>query len=361
MSRLLGFTTSVFDPASRFRFIQFIPHLKELGWEVVHRPNVPDRQRSTRFRGRIPRALDHRAARLLMKWNRFRDVRHAASADLVFVNRDLAGGGLFFERQLLRRNPRVIFDFDDAIFLGRNEAAVRWMCRNAAWVTPGNDYLASYARQYSDRVSVIPTVVDAAKYIVNDLPPVPVLPLPRVGWSGSDQSIQQTLFRFLPILLQIQQCIPFELVVITNTRPQLPMSSLTWSFVPWQEEQEWRMSSSIDIGIMPLADSTFERGKCGLKLLQYMAAGLPTIASPVGVNAEITEDGITGFLPRTDREWSHTLAILLDSYELRRQMGAAGRRRCVRHYSIDSWLPTIDKLFHTVAQQRQDTAMRATT
>jgi len=356
MPKLLGFTTSVMDPASRFRFIQFIPHLKQLGWDVIHRPNVPDRQRSTRFRGRIPRALDHRAARALMKWNRLRDVWHADCADLVFVNRDLAGGGLFFERQLLRRNPNVIFDFDDAIFLGRNEAAVRWMCRNAALVTPGNSYLASYARQYSDRVTVVPTVVDTAKYVINDTPSAPVT---RVGWTGSDQSIRQTLFRFLPLLLQIQESIPFELVVITQSRPHLPVSGLHWSFVPWCEGEENRLSSYMDIGIMPLVDGTFERGKCGLKLLQYMAAGLPTIASPVGVNAEITEDGITGFLPRTDREWSHALAILLNSYELRRQMGAAGRKRCVSQYSIEGWLPTIDKLFHTVVQQRQSTAMSA--
>src|SRR6202008_2392990 len=109
----------------------------------------------------------------------------------------------------LCRNRKVIFDFDDAIFLGRNDAAVRWMCRNSAWVTPGNEYLAAYARQYSDRVTVVPTVIDTTKYRLKDAQPSSAA-IPRVGWSGSDQSIRHSLFPFLPMLGEIQKSIPFE-------------------------------------------------------------------------------------------------------------------------------------------------------
>lgn len=348
MPKVLGLTTSAFDPASRVRFIQFIPYLERLGWQVVHRPNVPDRQWSSDLPGRIPRALHNRGARLLMKYNRWQDVRRAASADVVFVNRDLAGDGIFFESQLLRRNPRVVFDFDDAIHLGRNEAAVRWMCRHAAWVTPGNEYLASYARQYSDRVTVVPTVIDTDAYLVRnsgDEDP----PTLRVGWSGSDQSIRHTLFPFLPLLADLQKTAPFELVIVTNTCPQLPVAGLNWKFVPWRAEDETQLASRMDIGIMPLLDQEFQRGKCGFKLLQYMAAGLPTVASPVGVNAEITVDGSTGFSARTDREWMEALRLLLSSGELRARMGQAGRKRCVQHYSIEAWLPRISDLLARVA------------
>jgi glycosyltransferase involved in cell wall biosynthesis len=353
MPRLLGFTTSRFDPASRFRFIQFIPYLQELGWNVAHRPNVPDRQWSSPLGARIPRAFHHRAARLLMKYNRLRDLDEARAADVVFVNRDLAGPGSFFGRRLLKRNSNVLFDFDDAIFIGRNEPAVAWMCQSAAWITPGNEYLAAYARQHSDSVTVIPTVIDTDSYAVRNRQPPPNI-RPRVGWSGSDQSIRQALFPFLPLLADIQRKLQFELVVITNTRPKFPDCNLNWSFVPWTETEELQLSSKIDIGIMPLVDDEFQRGKCGLKLLQYMAAGLPTIASPVGVNADITELGITGFLPRTESEWAENLTILVNSPELRLQMGRAGRNRCVRDYSIQTWLPRIDQLLRALVNRKHD-------
>jgi glycosyltransferase involved in cell wall biosynthesis len=347
MPKILGLTTSAFDPASRLRFIQFIPHLKQLGWDVVHRPNVPDRQWVSHCRGRVPRAIHQRGARLLMKYNRFKDVQQARAVDIVFVNRDLAGSGLFFEKHLVRKNPKVIFDFDDAIFIGRNEQAVQWMCRNAAWVTPGNSYLAAYARRHSERVSIIPTVTDTDRFLVRNFGDT-IDPVSRVGWSGSDQSIRHTLFPFLPMLGEIQKCVPFELVVISNTPPDLSRYNVRWSFVPWSETEETYMASRMDIGIMPLADDEFQRGKCGLKLLQYMAAGLPTLASPVGVNSELTEHGITGFLADTQREWFEALRILITSPDLRTRMGAAGRNRCVRDYSVRAWLPKLDELFRMV-------------
>ncbi len=351
MPRLLGFTTSAFDPASRVRFIQFIPHLKLLGWDVVHCPNVPDRQWSSKLRGKVPRVLHNRTSRLLMRWNRLRDIEQARSSDLVFVNRDLAGSGIFFEKRLLKRNARVIFDFDDAIFVGRNEPAVRWMCQNAAWVTPGNEYLAAYARRHSDKVTVIPTVIDTGRYLPKRSNTVTDA-LPRVGWSGSDQSIRHTLFPFLPMLAEIQARCPFDMVIVTNSRPELPVSNFRWNFIPWSEENEATLASTMDIGIMPLRDDEFQRGKCGLKLLQYMAAGLPTVASPVGVNAEITQQHVTGFLAKNAREWTEALRVLLTSSDLRLQMGAAGHRRCVSDYSVECWIPRISALFHTVAKSQ---------
>jgi glycosyltransferase involved in cell wall biosynthesis len=360
MPRVLGFTTSAFDPASRVRFIQFIPHLERLGWDVIHRPNIPDRQWSSGLPGKVPRVLHNRAGRLLMRWNRLRDIDQAKRADLVFVNRDLAGSGLFFEKQLLKRNVRVIFDFDDAIFVGRNEPAVRWMCRNAAWVTPGNEYLAAYARRHSEKVTVIPTVIDTERYLTKRNEGATDA-MPRVGWSGSDQSIRQTLFPFLPMLAAIQSTFAFEMVIVTNSRPELPVSNFRWTFIPWSEENEPALASTMDIGIMPLCDDEFQRGKCGLKLLQYMAVGLPTVASPVGVNTDITQERITGFLARDPSEWGEALRALLTSPDLRLQMGAAGRKRCVSAYSVECWIPKISALFHRIAESREPQHMTVQT
>ncbi|HEX7361428.1 MAG TPA: glycosyltransferase family 4 protein [Bryobacteraceae bacterium] len=261
----------------------------------------------------------------------------------------MAGDGLFFEKRLLKRNTRVVFDFDDAIYLGPNEPAVRWMCKNAAWVTPGNEYLGKYARQHTDRVTVIPTVIDTDLFLPQITRPHEEK-LVRVGWSGSDQSIQATLFPFLPILMEVQRSTPFELVIVTNTRPQLPVGTdFLWRFVPWSPQLEPHFGTYMDIGIMPLLDQPFQRGKCGFKLLQYMAAALPTIASPVGVNRQITENGCTGFFAETERDWREALDRLLTSFELRRDMGRSGRRRCVQLYSLATWLPRLTAIFEAVA------------
>jgi len=283
-----------------------------------------------------------------MKWNRWRDVSGAASYDAVFVNRDLAGRGGFFERQLLRRNPRVVFDFDDAIFIGRNEATVRWMCRNAAWVTPGNQYLAGWVERETKRFTVVPTVVDTEVYRPRrtDAPahggPV------RVGWSGSDQSIRATLVPYLGMLAALQSKLDFELVVITNTRPTFSVPSLRWSFVPWTAKGDAELAERMDIGLMPLVDDEFSRGKCGLKLLQYMASGLPTVASPVGVNRTITLPSRTGFLADTADEWASAIEALVRSGDKRAQMGAEGRRRCEQSYSVMRWLPVLHDILSCV-------------
>ena len=339
--RVLGLTQSATDPASRFRFVQFMPHLERAGWQVEHRPNRPDREWRSHLNPRAARAVHYRLGRGLMRLSRFRDVEAAGGYDVVFVNRDLAGAGSFLERRLLQRNPRVVFDFDDAIFVGpRNEALIRWLCANAAWVTPGNEYLAEWAGNFTDRVTVLPTVIDTERYASREAVDPPG-ELVRVGWSGSDSSIGVTLLPYLDLLARLQAALPFDLVVVSNTRPQLPTRGLRWSFRPWSPSAEGRIGEWFDIGIMPLLDNEFQRGKCGLKLLQYMAAGLPAVASPVGVNARIVQHGMTGYLASAPDDWGAALEALIRSPEARARMGAAGRSRCEEHFSVRRWLPEL--------------------
>jgi glycosyltransferase involved in cell wall biosynthesis len=225
------------------------------------------------------------------------------------------------------------------------------MCRNAAWVTPGNEYLARFASEESARVTVIPTVIDTEKYYVRSYGPEAENGRIRVGWSGSDQSIAHGLFPYLGILAELQKTLDFELVIITNSEPKLPVPGIRWKFHKWAEADEADLGKHIDIGIMPLVDNEFQRGKCGLKLLQYMAAGLPTIASPVGVNSEITLEGRTGFLAANKEQWGSALKTLVSGPALRAEQGMAGRRRCVEHYSVVRWLPTLMEVFEKVRAQ----------
>lgn len=348
MPKLLGFTQSGFDPASRFRFIQFIPYLEKAGWTIDHRPNRPDRQWQSPLRGRITGGIHYRAARLLMKGNRVLDATERKRADAIFVNRDFAGEGRLLQRVFLPTVRKAVFDFDDAIFIGSREKNVRWMCENAFWVTPGNEYLAKYARQFTDRVTVLPTVIDTENCRTRFYCGARPNGLLRVGWSGSDQSIDATLVPYLTTLARLQKQIDFELVVITNSKPTLPIPDLRWRFYPWKKEDECSLESKFDIGIMPLADNEFQKGKCALKLLQYMAAGLPTVASPVGVNSEVVKPGVTGFLARNENDWHEALRCLLGNAAMRASMGVAGRRRCEKHYSIHRWLPTLIELFEKI-------------
>lgn len=119
--------------------------------------------------------------------------------------------------------------------------------------------------------------------------------------------------------------------------------------LPWAEETEGRLIQSMDIGIMPLDDTPWSRGKCGYKLIQYMACGLPVVASPVGVNSEIVEDGVTGFLASSDAEWRDAISRLLADADLRRRMGEAGRKRMEELYSLQVWGPRVAEMLRQVA------------
>lgn len=358
MPSVLGLTQSAFDPASRVRFIQYMPFLREAGWDVTHRPNRPDRQWYGSFRNRWARAAQYRAGRVTMRANRMADAWGAADYDVVFVNRDLAGKGLAAERLLRRRNPRFVFDFDDAVFMG-NEKAVAWMCTHAGWVTPGNPYLERWARQFSDRVTVVPTVIDTDRYLLQtDAMRRPDQPV-RVGWSGSSQSIRGDLFPFLGMLTALQKRLGFELVIVSNAKPEVPVPDLHWSFVQWRAEEEGRIAERFDVGVMPLVDQEFQRGKCGMKLLQYMAAGIASIASPVGVNSEIVEHGASGFLAATPADWEGAIEVLVRDAALRRSVGQRGRAVCEQRYSIARWLPELDAILRRVAGMRPGSTARS--
>lgn len=348
---LMGITQGAFDPASRVRFIQYIPYFEDAGWRVSHRPNRPDRQWRSKLDNRIVRGIHYRAGRTMMRVNRVRDVLAATEFDAVFLNRDLIASELHYERMLLARNSRVVFDFDDAIFLGgdKGERHARWMCRNAAWVTPGNAYLAEWAGQWTDRITIIPTVIDTARYERKEWSDADFARPMRVGWTGSDLSITTTLFPHLEMLARSQKELGFELVIVTNTKPSLPVSGMNWTFHPWRAEDEGALGRMFDVGIMPLVDNAFQRGKCGFKLLQCMAAGLPTIGSPVGVNAEIVLEGRTGFLAAEPEEWHEALRTLTNTPELRASMGAAGWDRCEQEYSLKRWFPELLAIMDQVA------------
>jgi glycosyltransferase involved in cell wall biosynthesis len=245
----------------------------------------------------------------------------------------------------------MIFDFDDAIFLGeKRQKHIEWVCKNAAWVTVGNEYLAEFVRKVTDRVTVIPSVVDADKYrpawhesVQTQL---------RVGWLGSDLSIRETLFPYIDMLSRLQRRIGFQFVIVSKPEPRLPSADLNWQYVEWSPSIEENIAEYLDVGLMPLVDDEFQRGKCGMKILQYMAGGIPAIASPIGVNRNIIQHGVTGFLANSEAEWGAAIEALQKSPALRGKIGQAGRQHCEQNYSLKVWLPKLLTVLEKVAVRK---------
>ncbi len=249
---------------------------------------------------------------------------------------------------------RIVYDFDDAVWLSNNSAAnEKWVgavkahgktARIISWseqVTAGNQFLVGYARRHCPKVHHIPTTIDTRHHHcglkVHEHYELPELPL--MGWTGSHSTLKQLLPLF-PFLEKLYEEQPFHFLLISDEAPASMPPFMR--FRKWSKEDEIKDLLEMDFGIMPLYDSDWERGKCGFKALQYMALGMPAVASDVGVNAEIIEHGKQGFLAeamplKSEERWKEACLALLRDAGLRRKMGTEARKRIVEHYSCEAW------------------------
>ena len=218
----------------------------------------------------------------------------------------------------------------------------------SALVMTGNNYLADYAQRFEgSKIETVPTVVDLNQYGVD--PKVRDVNSLYVGWIGTPETWQafaKPIHNVLDPLLAEQGAL-FRAV----GAGMQPETSGTLEILPWTEDTEVSLIQSMDIGVMPLPDTAWARGKCGYKIIQYMACGLPIVASPVGVNSDIVEHGVNGFLAETDEEWRSAIETLLADADLRRRMGTAGRKKVEEHYSLQVWGPRVAQMLHRVAEE----------
>lgn len=252
--------------------------------------------------------------------------------------------------------PYVV-DYDDALFHQYDQhrlAIVRWLLggkiaqvmRHAATVVAGNAYLADYARSAgSSAVEIIPTVIDLDRYPIN-LTSADLNRVFTIGWIGSP-STSVYLEAIAPALAALCADHQVKVCLIGATNVILP--GVNVETIAWSESTEVSLMQQFDVGIMPLPDEPWARGKCGFKLIQYMACGLPIVASPVGVNCEIVEQGINGFLAQTPEEWQNALLTLLRDKVLRERMGLAGRQKVERKYCLQVTAPKFVNLLLGVA------------
>jgi len=330
---------------------QYLPYLEESEIEYVVRPAVPAWLFERLYQSRS--AWRQRAYTVIEALFRTAQILTAWQYDVVFLQKAVTGTYLRGLAPLLfMLNGTVIYDFDDAVQYGppsvlpwplssfQDTGQVSWIIRRSAAVIAGNEYLADFARTLNRNVSMIPTSVsmareEAAQQRDEDLSEKPVI---VVGWSGG-RGTNAYLNAFAPVLEELyKRDRRFCLKIVSSDLHGIELSrfrNIPVFFEKWSLSREARLISSFDIGIMPLDDDKWSMGKCGLKLLLYMSLGVPVVASPVGVNADMIEDGLNGFLAKTQEQWVEAICRLAVDQHLRTLFVREGFKTVHRSYALE--------------------------
>jgi glycosyltransferase involved in cell wall biosynthesis len=328
------------SPSQRFRFEQYISHLNHDAFDCEHvfLLDASDDKVYYSKNNEIRKfwIVIKSVFRLLYKY--FSTPKGA----IFFVQREcFMLGSSFFER-ILSQKGKLIFDFDDSIWIHTiSEANKRlaWLKRSGKTaeiiasskiVFAGNQFLADYARKFNQNVVIIPTTIDTEEYVPNYSTNKKAV---CIGWSGSFTTIEhfETCIETLKIIKdKYKDKIYFKVIGDKNYVNE----ALNIKGYPWEKSTELVDLQEIDIGIMPLPDDDWAKGKCGLKGLQYMALSIPTLMSPVGVNKDIIQDGVNGYLCNDTQEWVEKLSLLIEDPQLRERIGKKGRDTIENSYSV---------------------------
>lgn len=341
------------SPGQRFRFEHYLSLLQvnnikykvssfytSTGWKNLYTPGNKLKKIASVLAGFLRRCAD---------------VFKLVSYSHIYIYREAAPiGPPLFEwviSKVLRK--KIVYDFDDAIWIPvssqynktisrlRNFGKTAKICKWACKISVGNKFLADYSSQYNTQVNIIPTVVDTG-HVHNKLQQQ-MTDMPSIGWTGTFSTLKY-LDIILPVLQELQASHAFKFVVIADKDPQLSLHN--YQFIKWNKETESNDLLSFHIGLMPLYNDEISKGKCGFKAIQYMSLGIPAVVSPVGVNSEIVDHGVSGFICATEQEWKERLLQLLTQAKLREQMGIAARKKIQEHYSVESSVALFINLFN---------------
>lgn len=347
-------------PSNRYRIEQYLPYLKQKGIQYSLRPFWSKEafrilyQTGYHFK-KLFFFLLGTLARMIDTLTLFRD-------DIIFIHREsypLKCGNILFLTALGFFRKPAIFDFDDAIFLPsfskpnsfierfKSYKKINHIIKVSTYVIAGNSYLADFARKYNKSVAIIPTSIDTENYYPdqknrNDDSSHKV----TIGWTGSITTLEflNMMRNIFKKLSERYSHVRFKIIGGTFMVNGLTnLESKNWSLKDEKEDVK-----SFDIGIMPMPDNEWTRGKCGFKAILYMSMGIPCVCSPVGVNKEIIADGINGFLAHTQEEWIEKLSLLIESPDLRKRIGEAGRLTVEKRYSIKANFPKFIEVLNTV-------------
>lgn len=344
------------SPGQRYRCEQYFPYLQKAGFECVYSPILATAKEDKDFysAGNYLRKLG-----LFLKgaWRRLKDVRRAKEFDIVFIYREaFMTGTIVFEKMLKRSGVKIVYDFDDAIWnhdVSQANKALGWLKRPektndiialADLVIVGNQYLATHAARFNAHAVVIPSTIDLNYYQVPEKKKAKAV---IIGWSGSLTTIEH--FKpIIPVLKKVKEKYGERVAFRVFGMSDYTQEELNIKGIGWTPQNEVEQIAAFDIGIMPLPDNQWTRGKCGMKGLQYMALEVPAVMSAVGVNKDIVQDGINGFLATTDAEWIEKLSLLIESTALRESLGKAGRKTIEEKFSCQALQQTYVKHFQSL-------------
>ncbi len=344
-------------PGQRFRFEQYLSYLRIAPFEYKLKSFYDSKtngilyQKGHNFQ-KIVGVISGFLKRVLL-------LPSVLQYDYIFIFREAAPlGPPIFEwliAKVFRR--KIIYDFDDAIWLPNTSeenswvARLKWhgkvasICRWSYKVSCGNQFLCDFAAQYNAQVVLMPTTIDTENLHHPGLAATKqeqTLGNLTIGWTGTHSTLPY-LGQVVAVLQELEQSHQFTFLVIANKMPDLPLRS--FRFIPWNKSTEIDDLLQFDIGLMPLTEDAWSKGKCGFKALQYMALEIPALVSPVGVNADIVAHEIDGFHCRTAQDWKKHLITLLENPVLRRQMGEKGRIKVEEKFSVKANCSRFLRLF----------------
>ncbi|HEY0653539.1 MAG TPA: glycosyltransferase family 4 protein [Chryseosolibacter sp.] len=343
------------SPSQRFRFEQYFDILVKAGHHYDVQPFLNSQNWQLFFKPgqNLIKAL----ALLSGFFKRFVSVVRAVHYDFVFIHREATPAGPPIIEWLLARvlRKKIIYDFDDAIWMTDRSSeptllrAIKWrskvssICKWSHKVSCGNQYLQRYALQFNGNAVIIPTTIDTTNHHNPALyPSTHEEKTITIGWTGSHSTLKY-LKEIEGALSKVLKQNPTVRVSIIADRK--PVVNFPFVFMPWSAATEIEDLLTFDIGVMPLPDDEWSKGKCGFKILQYMALKVPAVASPVGVNQQIIDDGKSGFLCASETEWIGRLSQLIVDPNLRKALALAGYRQVINNYSVQSNAGNFLKLF----------------
>ena len=328
------------SPSQRFRFEQYLEYFQQNGFAYELSPLLNERDDTIFYsKGNWFQKL-FLVVRCFKK--RLKDIKNATNFDIIFIQREaFFTGTTYFEKKLNQLPVKVFFVFYYSIWLPnvspgnkklewlKNYDKTKTLIGLADSVIAGNQHLADYANQFNQQVHIIPTTIDTDYHV----------PLKNklkakvcIGWTGTATTIKHFEMA-IPVLLKLQKKYKDQIYFKVIGEGKYTNEVLAINGTPWNFDTEIEDLQEIDIGIMPLPNDEWTKGKCGFKGLQYMALEIPTIMSPVGVNTTIIENGVNGYLADSDEDWINKLSTLIESEELRQKIGEAGRKTIKGKYS----------------------------
>ncbi len=324
---MAAFTGGRTVPSARYRLRQFVPALASHGINVAeYWPRLGC------YPPRNALARPVWAAGIVAE--RLVQVAASRRADVVFLQREMVSTLATVEG--LTRRPRIV-DIDDAIHLLRGGRAARHLAALADRVVVGNAWLAEVWRAWNPAVEIVPTVVDPTLYPLAPPPERPVL-----GWIGTSGNLGSLEALAEPLALVARRFPGLTLAVCCDRAPRL--AGVPVRFVPWRPDIEYDFLQEISVGLMPLEDTLWARGKCSFKMLQYLAAGRPCVVSPIGMNADILAQAEVGLPAATPDQWAEALSALLADPDGAHRLGRQGRELVDSSYSLDRWAPHLARI-----------------